>query len=182
MKILLLIVILIESTGFQDIKFVTVKITNYIKVLLPADFSPMSDDDLTIKYPSPKKPTVMYTDPDRLVDFGLNETSNQWPSNDLESLKNIYKSTILHLYDTVFFIQQDIQTINKREFIVFEFVSGLLGKNITGKYAPLKGTYSRIQYTMYNNKIIVFNFNCPSVYKSEWEQSAKLIMNSIKIK
>lgn len=179
---LLLITLLFEFVGLQNTNFVTVKITNYIKVSLPAEFSPMTLDDMVVKYPSPRKPTAMYTNPDRLVDFGLNETPNNWPANDLELLKNIYKSNILNLYDTVFFIQQVVQKINKREFIVLEFVSGIEGKNIRGKRAPLIGTYSYIQYTVYNDKILVFNFSCPGFFKKEWEQSAKIIMNSIKIK
>ena len=179
---LLLITFLFEFVGLQNVNFVTVKITDYIKVSLPEEFLPMTFDDLVVKYPSPKKPTAMYTNPDRLVDFGLNETSNNWPANDLELLKNLYRSSILNLYDTVFFIQQVVQKINKREFIVLEFVSGLEGKSIRGKLAPLIGTYSYIQYIVYNEKILVFNFSCPAFFKKEWEQSAKMIMNSIKIK
>ncbi|MBW8048821.1 MAG: hypothetical protein FVQ77_00475 [Cytophagales bacterium] len=179
---LLLITFLFEFVGLQNVNFVTVKITDYIKVSLPEEFLPMTFDDLVVKYPSPKKPTAMYTNPDRLVDFGLNETSNNWPANDLELLKNLYRSSILNLYDTVFFIQQVVQKINKREFIVLEFVSGSEGISIRGKLAPLIGTYSYIQYTVYNDKILVFNFSCPAFFKKEWEQSAKMIMNSIKIK
>ena len=178
---LLLITFLFEFTGLQNANFVNVKITDHVKVSLPAEFSPMTDDDLAFKYPSTKKPTAMYTDPDRLVDFGLNETRNNWPDNDLELLKKFYKSSMLYLYDTVSFIQEDVKMINNRQFIVFEFVSGSIGKTIRGS-ARIRRTYSYIQYTIYEGKILVFNFSCNAIFQSEWEQIAEIIMNSIKIK
>ncbi len=148
------------------------KIAEGVTVSLPSDFVPMSDNDIAQRYPSTKKPLAMYTSLDRVVDFGVNESKATFPGSDLNILKEFYQSTILSLYNKVDFMQKGvIQPIKKRDYIVFEFTSEI---DKTYKY-----TY--LQYALINNKVFIFNFSCPQEYKDKWQETAKAIMQTVKL-
>ncbi len=113
----------------------------------------------------------MYASLDRTIDFGLNVSKSAWGGNDLNVLNKVYKATILDLYNNVEFIQENVQNINQRDYIVFEFTSNAEG---TRKY-----TY--LQYTVIGNRIYLFNFTSGAEVKNKWQPIANAIMKSIKI-
>lgn len=181
----ILITLFIASTSFlQDDPFVKVKITKNISAQLPKVLTPMTDDMLADKYASYRKPLAMYADQTGLVNFGVNMTNALGVEDDLPILKGMYKGSISSLYSKVEFIQDTIQTINKRKFIVFEFVSrieALPEEKETIKSRPIK-QYHYIQYAIIDKRVYIFNFNCPENLKEIWQPLAKKIMQTIKIR
>jgi hypothetical protein len=148
------------------------QLTKGVTAKLPGDFLPMPDDDIASKYPSTKKPLAMFTTPDRMIDFGLNVTKSSWAGNDLQLLKEIYKSTLYTLYTEVVVLSEDIKIIHKQDFVTLEFTSRSDG---TKKY-----TY--LQYGIFNNKVYIFNFTCSEREMPKWRETASEIMASIKVK
>ena len=180
--VLVVCVALLSAFAFSKDKLVKVKLTKEITVRLPADFVPMTDDDLANKYFTYRKPTAMYTNPDRLVDFGLNITETRWRQSDLALLQQFYKSGIAKMYTKVNFIQDTITTINKRDYVVFEFVSELVDEDPNSmRKGSITKQYSYLQYTVKDHQVHVFNFTCPSQIRSKWQETAKEIMHTIKI-
>jgi len=170
--------------GLDEGKLVKTKITRDITVLLPQTFRAMTDDEIADKYLTAKRPTAMYTNPERAADFGFNQTETRWRKVDMPMLKGVYKGSIAGLHGKVQFVQDTIATINDRQFIVFEFVSEVTDVDAAGK--PRSGSalrqYSYLQYTVEGGKIMVFNFTCPARLHPEWQATARAIMNSIKIR
>lgn len=182
LKSLFLVTFIFLLASFDGVKLVKVKITPTVKVSIPASFAPMTDDDLAKKYVPYRKPTAMFTSPDRMVDFGFNQTETRWRQEDLPMLKDFYKSSISSMHTNVDFIKETIQTINKRDFLVFEFVSEVVDNDPNSlKKGSAVRQYSYIQYTVEGNKILVFNFTCPSQLKDKWQETAEAVMSSIKI-
>jgi hypothetical protein len=183
LKSFLLLVTLFFSLPTPDTgKWVKTKLTKEITVHLPADFTRMTDDDLAKKYFTYRKPTAMYTNPDRLVDFGLNITDTRWRQEDLPLLQKFYKSGIAKMYTNINFIQDTISTINKRDFVVFEFVSELKDDESNSlQRGSIVKQYSYMQYTVIDSRVHVFNFTCPSQIRPKWQSTAHEIMQTIKI-
>lgn len=148
------------------------QLTKGISAKLPADFYPMADQDIASKYPSTKKPLAMFTTSDRMADFGLNVTKSNWAGNDLQLLKEIYKSTLFTMYTEVDILSEEVKTINKQNFVALEFTSKSEG---TKKY-----TY--LQYGIFNHKVYIFNFTCTEREMPKWKETATEIMNSVKVK
>jgi hypothetical protein len=124
----------------------------------------------------------MYTNPDRVVDFGFNQTQTRWRHEDLPLLQKFYKSSIVSLYSKVNFIQETTATVNKRNFVVFEFISELVDEDQNSlKKGSVVKQYSYMQYTIENNKVLVFNFTCPANLKKEWQEIARQVMATVKI-
>ncbi len=184
-KLLILIAccwLVLCSFTTDGIKLVKTKITKEVTVSLPANFVPMTDDDMAKKYFTYRKPTAMYTNPDRLVDFGFNETATRWRKTDLPILQKFYKSSIVSMHNKVDFKQETIATINNRDFVIFEFTSEVTDEESNSlQKGGVTRQYSYIQYTIENNKVLVFNFTCPYQMKDKWQEVAKEIMASIKI-
>jgi hypothetical protein len=86
------------------------------------------------------------------------------------------------MYSNVQFIQDTISTINKRDFVVFEFISELKDDETnTMQRASAVKQYSYMQYTVKDNKVHVFNFTCPVQIRTKWQDTAREIMQTIKI-
>lgn len=166
-----IIIILFSLVGkAQASKLHYVKLTEGARIKLPIDFTPMTDDDLALKYPSTKKPLAMYTSADRNADFGLNSSKMVWPENDLKILQKIYKSTILEMYNKVQFLREEITTIDGQQFIAFEFTSEV--ENFK--------KYSYVLYKLVKGKVFIFNFTCSQKVQDRWQPQLPGMVNSIK--
>lgn len=158
------------------------KVTKDISMEVPQGFIPMGQAELFSKYVSSKTPLAMYSSEDRQVDLGINENSSAWVGEDLKILQSFYKANILNLFTEVAFIQEDIREIGGRWFIVFEFVSRVSDEQNTFGGNTSISKYTYIQYTLRNEKVLLFNFSCPSHMRAQWQESARSMMQSVRIK
>ncbi len=168
--------------GFTPTKLVKTKVADGIIVSLPADFYAMAPDDIAQRFPSVRAPLGAYTNQDRVVDFSANISATQWPDADLEVARQFFKSGLINLYDKVDVIEEGIQVVNKQKYIFFEFESYVRGNNrqLGNEDPMLKYTY--IQYLVQPKRTLVFTFSCPKDQRQDWQETARTVMKSIKVK
>jgi hypothetical protein len=140
----------------------------------------MPDEGIASKYPAARKPLGVYTSPNGQIDFSISEKQSTFSANDLPLVKDIYKASIMRMFSEVQFIRQEIKPINKKNMIVFEFVSTVKDENPNSNKAPIK-KYSIVQYYLKGGNVTIFTFNVPAVMKDQWQATANTIMNSVKI-
>jgi hypothetical protein len=176
------IISLLLLFGFAPAKLVKTKVADGITVSLPADFYAMAPDDIAQRFPSVRAPLGAYTNQDRVVDFSANISATQWPDGDQEVARQFFKAGLMNLYDKVEVIEEGIQVINKKKYIFFEFESYVRGnKAQLGNEDPiLKYTY--IQYLVQPKRTLVFTFSCPKDQRQDWQETARQIMKSVKVK
>ena len=162
------------------IKLKKTTIANRVTVSLPEDFTMLPDEGIAAKYPAARKPLGVYSSPNGQVDFSVNEKQTTFIDRDLPLVKDIYKASILRTFSEVQFIRDEIKTIDKKQMVVFEFVSTLKDENPNSNKAPVK-KYTIIQYYIHGGKVMIFTFNAPTLLKDKWQESANKIMNSIKL-
>lgn len=185
LKILVLLLIIVSSFAPSE-KMVKVKLpyeAASVTVMLHESFKVLEEGLIAQKYPAAKKTDAAFTTEDNWVDFVFNVARTQWAENDIELFAKFNKSTLLTLYDKLTFEQEQIIEINKKKCVVYEFVAmqKIDYKNSElGSKGPVK-QYFYLVYTIHNDKVLIFNFNCPFKYKKKWQPEAALIMNSIKI-
>jgi hypothetical protein len=163
-------------------EMVKTKVSDRITVLLPADFFPMTPDDITQRMPSVRAPLGAYTNQDRVVDFSVNISATQWPDGNQEIAAKFFKASLLNLYDKVVMISEGTHTLKKKNYIYFEFESRTnASKRVEGGSEPiLKYTY--IEYLVEPNQTLVFSFNCPRTLRQEWQETAHAMMKSVRVK
>jgi len=179
--IFLSLALILGLSSFGPGKLKPVKITKNITTSLPSDFGIMPDELIASRYPAQRKPIAAYTGANGLVDLVVTEKPSTFSKQDLPMLQKFYKPAILSMYSEVQFIREEVTTLNGREFLTFEFVSSVKDDDKKkNKLAPIQ-KYTIVQYTIENDKLLIFTFNCPANLKQEWQATANKIMRSIKI-
>jgi hypothetical protein len=168
--------------GFAHPKLVKTKVADNIMVSLPASLTTMTQDDIVQRYPSVRAPLAAYTNEYRTADFSVNTSATQWPDGDIELAKKFFKAGIGNLYDRVDFIAEGVHVVNKKKLIYFEFESRVNGNKMKlGETSPVF-RYTYIQYFVEKDRALVFSFNCPKDQKSEWQETVRAMMKTVKIK
>lgn len=181
MRFLLFLVVFLVC-GFLPANLVKTKITDGITVSLPAEFFPMTPDDIAQRLPSVRAPLGAYTNMDRVVDFSANISATQWPDGDIEVAREFFKAGLMNLYDRVDMIEEGIHILKKKKFIYFEFESYIKGnKGKLGDEEPVM-KYTCIQYLVQPRRTLVFTFSCPKNIREEWQETAKAVMNSVRVR
>ncbi len=166
----------------SGIKLSRVKVTDEISVLLPRDFKPMDELDLSQRYPSVRRPIAAYTNPDRQVDFSVNVSASQWPDNNLEMAQKFFKASLYNLFDNVDMINEGIREVSGKQFIYFEFESRVRGDVRNQSLRDPVLNYTCIQYLVEPSRTLVFSFNCPRRLRPEWQETAHEMMKGIRFK
>lgn len=162
-------------------ELVKTKIGEEITISLPEEFIPMTDEDFALKFISPKKPIAVYTNHQRVIEFSINESNTAWEEKDLELMQSFYRSSILSLYDQVKFLQENIQEINKKRYVIFEFSSRVKGdKESLANQRDVK-KYTYIQYTINDGKTVLLNFSCPLRDQQYWRPVVQEVMSSVRL-
>ncbi len=188
--VFLFLLVLASGVAAQNTKLVKTKITDKISVSIPDDFIAMPEDIYARKYGAYRPPLAMFTTPDGMVDFGINMNVNRslraysqasFKAEDLEIIKSMYKASIAAMHTEVEFIQEKVETINKRDFIVIEFVGTVKDEDSKIRSGTAMKQYSYLQYTIEDERVLVFNFTCPYRSKERWQATAQAIMQSAKV-
>ena len=178
MRYILFFIILLYSIDVDAQKLVNHKLADNISVRLPKDFYPMTDEDKAQRYESARLPIALYTDPDRLADFGVNRSYSIWQQSDLKLVEDFYQASILELYDKVKFINKGIRNVNKHDFVFFEFESVVYPEN------DFQGNIAKYTYLMYgleDGTTYLFNFTCELSTRNQYQATAHKIMDSVKL-
>ena len=181
MRISIILTLLFASLTTFSQKLFPVEISEEISMKISSEFVNMSNKDRMDKIASSKIPLATYSTESQEATLSINDNPMQWTSRDTEVVYGFYKASINALFDEIKFIQDGIREINGREFVVFEFVSTVRDDNV---FSSGKGerNYTYIQYTSYNDQVLLFNFGCPARMQFEWEDVAEEMMQSVKIK
>ncbi|MGF1638638.1 MAG: hypothetical protein ACFCUU_16285 [Cyclobacteriaceae bacterium] len=167
----------------QTSPMVKVKVTDKINILIPQELIPMTDQDARAKSIGSRAPILAYTNIDRNADFVINSSFSRWRAEDIQMLRQFYRSNIMSLYDEVEFSKEEVVEINGYPFVVFEYISKVIPDEgtILKKQLPIE-LYNYIGYTIYQNQTYLFVFNCPLKVQDKWRSIAPEIINSIKIR
>ncbi|MGB5928971.1 MAG: hypothetical protein WBH03_12415 [Cyclobacteriaceae bacterium] len=173
---------LICAAGYAQ-KYTPVEVEDKgVTLYMPEGLSPATAEDLRQKYVSSHPPLVLYTSPDRQADLGVNAAPTPWGAQDLNLLRDIYKSNLMNLYDDVTFMQDTIVNREGRDFILFEFVGTLNpDENSLTRQAALK-KYQYLMYTVRDFQVLMFFFIAPAGQQSMWQEPIAAAMDKIRIK
>ncbi|GAA4371551.1 hypothetical protein [Hymenobacter koreensis] len=168
--------------AFAGPKLKKTQITKNLTVGVPEDFTVLPDDAIAVKYPAPRKPLAVFSNPAGRVDFSVASKQTTFTNKDYALLLKVYESNLQRTYSKVDFIARDIKTVNKRDFMVLEFVSTLTDtRRGREMMAPLK-RYQLMYYCIEGDQLYVFHFNSPTEEQPKYQPVAQQIMQSIQLK
>lgn len=146
---------------------VTVELVKGIKASIPTDFVLMEEGTMADKYPSYKKPLVMYTNADISIDFGVNTAASKWEKQDYDLLLRFYKSTVEQIFSKVEWLRApEVVKSHGRPYVWLEFKGQVWEENSTvGVKNKVLETYHFLSYTYHKDQILIFNYASRQVAK-----------------
>lgn len=174
-----LVLLVFGLFSFTSDKLVKVKLNDKVVVYIPESFTPMTKEDMELRYESYRLPLALYSDPTRLVDFGVNRSYSRWQPEDLEMMGEFYEASLLELYDKVTFIEKGVKEVNKHKFVYFEFQSVVFPEN---DYQDSARKYTYLMYGLSDGTTYLFNFTCDQYAQKDWQSTARDMMNQIRLK
>lgn len=176
---LLLAVLLLAA--FAPPKLRKTTIAKNLTVGVPDTFMPLPDDGIAAKFPAQRKPLGAFTSPNGRIDFSVTQKPTSFNNQDYALLLKIYKASIQNMYSKVEFLAEDIRTINKKDFVVLEFVSTVNDTRRGSNLAPIR-RYQSVQYAIEGDQQYIFTFTAPVDEQAQWQPVARAIMASVVLK
>lgn len=143
-----------------------------VELKVPKGFEIMSEELMKLKYPSDRRPTLVYSDESGGINVALNLTQSQASKQLIPAYKENFMQTFKKLYPSAEWKDNGVKTINGKEVGYLEFVTPALDTDI----------YNLIFFTDLEGKLLLCTFNCTKNSIDEWTPTAKEIMNSLKVK
>jgi len=166
----------------DQVKLVKIKVNDAITVFIPQEWKPMDDLDITQRYPSVRAPIAAYTNIEREADFSINISATQWPDDDVVLAQKFFKAGIMNVFDRVEIIDEGIRENHGKKFIFFEFESRVNGNQKQVGYTDPVLRYTFIQYLIEPGRALVFSFSCPQRQKAAFQETAREMMTSVRVK
>ncbi len=170
----LTILTIVLTTGFTTtIDLETKSLLNgKVELKVPKDFNIMSEELMKLKYPSERRPTLVFSNESGGINVALNLIQNQANQKMIPAYKDNFVQTFKNIYPSAEWIDSGVKTINGKEVGFLELVTPAIDTEI----------YNLMFFTDLDGKLLLCTFNCTKKSIDEWTPIAKEIMNSLKIK
>lgn len=144
---------------------------NKVKVLIPNKFSIMDDDIAVLKYPSPNRPQIIFTDDSATVNCAFNLTIEKASQRLIPKYESKFVLDYMKMPTSLKLISSGVEEINGRKVGYLEILTRAVDTNV----------YNLIFFTDVNEKLLLCTFNCTVEYRNLWEPIANKIMRSLTI-
>lgn len=143
-----------------------------VSLLIPKTFTLMSEEMLRAKYPSERRPTLVYTNERGSVNIALNYTKNRMPANELAPFHKSMEGSFKKLYPSAEWFRSEVRKINGREFFVMELRTPAVDTEIRNIMLG----------TSLDDRLLLISFNVTKELEKEWLPTADRIIGSVKVK
>lgn len=166
--------VIILSTAFTTTIDLEIKslLNNKVELKIPKDFDTMSEELMKLKYPSERRPTLVYSNESGGINVALNLTQHQASQQMIPVYKDNFVQTFKKLYPSAEWKDSGVKTINGKKVGYLELVTPAIDTEV----------YNLVFFTDLDGQLLLCTFNCTKKSIEEWTPTAKEIMNSLKIK
>lgn len=146
-------------------------IKNKVSILIPKNFSYMSEEMIKAKYPMETRPTLVYSDKNGTVNVAVNSTPHKARSGDIKQYKDIFEQTFKNTYPSAKWISSGVKDIKGKKTGYLELVTPAIDTEI----------YNLIFFTDLDGKLLMCTFNCMIKDMKKWKGAAHKIMESLTV-
>ena len=142
-----------------------------VEVLIPKEFQIMSEEMMKAKYPSERRPTLVYSDKTGGINVAFNHTLNKATQQQIEPYKESLLLTFKNLYPSADWKSSGVKKINDKKVGYLELVTPAIDTKI----------YNLIFFTDLDGRLLLCTFNCVEGKQKDWAKAAQQIMNSLRV-
>lgn len=143
-----------------------------ILLKVPKSFDIMTEELMRVKYPTERRPTLVYSDDSGAINVALNLTPNPANQEMIDPYFDNFKMTFENLYPSAEWKGAGVQEINGRKVGYLKLITPAIDTEI----------YNQIFFTDLDGQLLLCTFNCTVERLDDWEVAAEEIMQSLKLK
>ncbi len=144
---------------------------NKIKILMPESFVLMNEEMLKLKYPSERRPTLVYTNTTGAVNVVINHTSNRITLEQLPELKVRMETTFKNLYPSATWFRNELIEREGRKCFLFDFRTPAIDTEVRNIMLG----------TSLEDRFLIITFNSTKELEKIWIPIGTQIIESVKI-
>ncbi|MEZ5069899.1 MAG: hypothetical protein R2751_02755 [Bacteroidales bacterium] len=164
--------LILISSKISDVDLVVKSLLDdKVELKIPASFEIMSEEMTKTKYPSERRPTLIYTNETGEINVALNLTQNQASQEMINAYQESFVKTFKTLYPSAEWIETGVADINNRKVGYLELITPAIDTEI----------YNLMFFTDLDGKLLLCTFNCTIDSIDNWTPIAKEIMKSLKV-
>ena len=140
---------------------------------VPDDFTPLTPDEIDLKFPHRNGPIEAIGNAKRGVTVSYAITQTRLQPDQLPDLEAAMETNLPKLAPGLQWIKKDTETINGTPWAYFEFIT----------QTPEGGLIHNMElFTSYRGLLVILNFNSTSKLFADYETGLRAAVQSIKIK
>jgi hypothetical protein len=169
----LLLIALFSSMNTGEIKLVTVSLLDdKIELKIPKAFEVMPEALMKIKYPSERRPTLVYSNESGGINVALNLTANPASQEMIGPYVDNFVASFKNIYPSAEWKDSGVQEVNGQKVGYLKLITPAIDTKI----------FNLIFFTHIDGQLLLCTFNCMEKDIEEWESTADKIMNSLRVK
>jgi hypothetical protein len=170
--IVLLTLVLISATVATIELETKLFLNNKVELKIPKGFGIMDEEMLKLKYPSQRRPTLVYTNESGGINVAFNLTQSKANQTVIAAYKDNFVQTFKTSYPTAVWLDSGVIVIKGKKVGYLELITPAIDTEI----------YNLLFFTDLDNKLLLCTFNCTKKDIEAWTPVAKEIRASLKIK
>lgn len=145
---------------------------NKVEILAPKELSKMSAEMWAFKYHNLPRPELVLTDENAEVNLLVDLTDQPADESQIAAYKDFRINNLKKTRTDIKILGDGLKTANGKSIGFIKFSSQASDQDIFNYYF----------FTVFNGKILLFNFNCIGKLQKNWEKIADEMLDSLKIK
>lgn len=142
-----------------------------VAVLIPGTFALMSEEMLRLKYPSERRPTVVFTNDRGSVNLAVNLTSNRVRPDQIAELHKAMEATFRNAYPSATWYRSEVITQQGRKYFVLELLTPALDTQIR----------NIVLGTSFRGILLLFSFNVTRELEKSWLEIGRTMLSSVRV-
>jgi hypothetical protein len=142
-----------------------------IKICIPKSFEIMSHQDAMTKYPSERRPELIFTNRDTSVNISFNHMENRITEESLEDFKNSMIEILKNMQPSIKWLESGLEKINGKNIAFYE----MMAPAFDGE------TYNLIYFGELEGRVLLCSFNCLEDQVESWRAVSFAMMKTLKI-
>ena len=138
-----------------------------LKIYLPDFFEIMSAEMAALKYPSARRPELIYTNPDTTINLSFNHTATKLKTDiteeEMTEFKDYMLEVIQKMQPAAEILSEGVEEINGQQLGYLEFVTPALDTDI----------YNFNFLVELQGRALICSFNCIAEKMADWKVAAK---------
>ena len=142
-----------------------------LTMLIPVGFEPMSEEMLSFKYPSERRPTLVFTDPSGAVNVALNHTRNSVRDDQVPELHQAMDQMFRRLYPSAEWYRSETGQRDGMRYFTLDLITPAIDTEIR----------NMIFAVSLEGRMLLISFNCVRELEAQWAPLGQQIIDSIMV-